>query len=613
MNNGKSWLQILAKGLPYLVILLAGIILATTEHDYLARVEEQNLFLHTPLFFKQCMVVSGGMLTWAAAFLTQLLYYPWLGVAALCLLWALLVFLLQKTFRIPSGWMAATLIPVAMLLISNVDLGYWIYYLKLRGFFFTATLGIVTAVALTWAYRSLPRWLRQLFIPISVAAGYPLLGFYALLAAFLMALVSWRVEKNKVIAAVSTLLVLLSVVAIPLLFYRYAYHQTNLVNIYWTGLPIFRMRQESYMAYYWPYGVLFLSLAIMALMTSSGHSHRLAPQSLRRWGQPAILVALAATVALAWYKDANFHREIAMRRMVDQLDWEGVVKLAASTNDEPTRDIWMMKNLALTRMGQLGEKMYDFRNGACPAKAPFPTRMVQWDGKMLYLNYGLPNYCYRWCMEDGVEYGWRVDYLKLMVRCSIINEEFAAAQKCLNMLKRTLFHRKWALRYEGYLHNPRLIPRDPELFPIIGMLNHDNYLSGDNAQVERFLITHLASSEGHDPLLQEQALVAAMLTRNPELFWLRFFQYTELHKSDRVPTLYQQAACLFGGLDDRVDASQMPFDKQVVESCRTFMDAFKQYRDQGMSMDQIRPLMYDRFHNTYYFDFFFNHYQEEVY
>ncbi len=610
MSNHNSWMPAITKAFPYLTVLLACIILVVCEHDYLARVEEQNLFLHTPLFFKQCMVASGGMLCWISAFLTQMLYHPWLGAAVLGLLWALLIFLTEHAFRIPSQWRAVTLIPVAMLLVSDVDLGYWIYYLKLRGFFFTATVGVLAVVTLIWIYRALPRWWRMLLIPLTVAAGYPMLGFYALSAVLLMALMSWRVEKSKVMAAFSSLLAVLSIIAVPLLYYRYGYHQTNLVNIYWTALPIFRIRQESYLAYYWPYVVLFLSLAIMAACYSDSRQQ---PKKTRAWVQPAILLVIVSCVATAWYKDGNFHREIAMRRMVDQLDWEGVLRLARSTDAEPTRDIWMMKNLALARIGKQGDEMYDYRNGARPAAAPFPTRMVQWDGKMLYLQYGLPNYCYRWCMEDGVEYGWRVDHLKLMAKCSIVNEEFVAAQKYLNMLKRTLFHRKWALQQEELLHNPQLIPRDPELFPILGMLNHDNYLSGDNAQVERFLITHLASTQSKDPLQQEQGLIAAMMTRNPELFWLQFFHYTELHKDGLVPKLYQQAACLFGGLFDTVDASKMPFDRQVVESCRTFMDAFKQYRDQGMSMEQIGKLMYDRFHTTYYYDYFFNRYQEEVY
>ena len=595
---------------PYLVIVLMGVVLVCAEYNYLARVEEQNLFLHTPLFLKQCLVASGGMLSWSGAYLTQFLYYPPLGVAMLCLLWALLAFLMQRTFRIPIQWMAVTLIPITMLLLTDVYLGYWIYYLKLRGFFFVASLGVTAAVALTWLYRVLPRWCRTLFLLLTIVCFYSLMGFYALLAVILMALVSWHLRGyGKAWAALDTILALLAIVAVPLLFYRMWYHETPLENIYWTALPIYRLRQESFPAYYIPYVVIVLSLVMMAICYREQWSAKWVP---KRWMNALLLVMLAAVLAVFWYKDGNFHREIAMRRHIDQLDWDGVLKIARATSEDPTRDMWMMKNLALTRKGIIGEEMYNYRNGAKPACAPFSTRLVQWDGKMLYLNYGIPNYCYRWCMEDGVEYGWRIDHLKLMVKCSLVNGELAAAQKYIGLLKKTLFYRKWAQRYDEYVHNPQLIMEDAELLPILHLRGQENYLSGDDALTERFLIEHFVGTESKDPMLQEQALLASMLVRNPNVFWLRFYQYTELHKADRVPTLYQQAACLYGGMDDKVDASKMPFDKPVVESCRMFMDAFKSYRDQGMGLEQIKPHM-QGFSNTYYFDYFFNHYQEEVY
>ena len=600
---GKSW--------PYLVIMAIGVVLTISEYHYLARIEEQNLFLHTPLFFRQCMVASGGLLSWAAAFFTQLLYYPLLGVSVLCLLWGLLVFLLERTFHIPSQWIAVTLIPVAMLLLANVDLGYWIYYLKLRGFFFVATLGTLGAVALTWCYSILPSRIRTIFVPLSVICFYPLMGFYALFASILMAIVSWNLKTtHKAWAFADTLLAIMSIAAVPMMYYRWGYHETPLENIYLTALPIFQLRQDSFNTYYIPYVVVVLSIVAMAI---DYREQRTKSKKARPWMQCLLLLALTTIVAIFWYKDGNFHREIAMRRQADLFNWEGVLRIAKETTHEPTRDMWLMKNLALTRLGRIGDEMYDYPNGAKPAAAPFTTRLVQWDGKMLYYNYGLPNYCYRWCMEDGVEYGWRVDNLKLMAKCSLVNGEMEAAKTFLNLLKKTLFHRKWAEHYDEYVHNPRLVTEDPEMLSILHLSGSDNYLSGDNMQIERFLIEHFAGTESVDPLLQEQALVAAMQLRNPQLFWLRFYQYTELHKSTQPPILYQQAACLFGGMDDKVDASKMPFNNQVKKSCIAFMDAFKRYRDQGMDLDRIKPLMKDQFHNTYYYDYFFNHYQEEVY
>ena len=603
----KQWLD--ANVLPYIAIIIFGVILVAAESTYLARVEEQNLFLHTPLFFKQCMVVPGGLLSWASAFLTQLLHIPALGVAVLCLLWMLLVWVIEKAFRINGPWIVVVLIPVAMLLVADTCLGYWIYYLKLRGFFFAATVGTLTAVLAVWAYRALPPVVRTPFVVLAVGVLYPLIGCYALLAAALIAVVSWKV-RGKAWAAADTLLAILTAVAVPLICYRTIYHETNIIYIYRAALPLFQIKQQSCPAYYIPYIIIALSLLGMAAFGKASNDSN---SGRMGWCQWTLLAVLAAAVAAGWYKDANFHHEMAMRRCIDKSDWQGALAIAKRASGEPTRDMWLMKNLALLRTGKLGEEMYGYPNGACSANAPFDTKMVQWDGKMLYFNYGLPNYCYRWCMEDGVKYGWSVDKMKLMVKCSLVNGEFSAAQKIISLLKKTLFHKKWAKRYEEYLHNPRLITEDAELLPVLRLMQHDNYLSGDHAAVERFLIEHFAGTDTQDPLMQELTLTASMLTRNPSLFWMRFYQYTQTHKDQQIPTLYQQAACLFGGMDDKIDISSMPFDPSVVQGCREFMDFFKKCHDQGLDMEQTKNLMRNKFANTYYFDYFFNKYQEEPY
>ena len=87
---------------PYVGVLLAAVLLALFEADMLWTAQEQNLFLHTPLFFEQQMVKAGGLLTWMGCYLTQFFYYPMLGAGVLCLLWAFLMWLLQRVFRLDS-------------------------------------------------------------------------------------------------------------------------------------------------------------------------------------------------------------------------------------------------------------------------------------------------------------------------------------------------------------------------------------------------------------------------------------------------------------------------------------------------------------------------------
>ena len=92
-----------------------------------------------------------------------------------------------------------------------------------------------------------------------------------------------------------------------------------------------------------------------------------------------------------------------------------------------------------------------------------------------------------------------------MAKCSLLNGEFVAAQRYLNMLKKTDFHRSWALKYEALIHQPQLIGQDPELKAIIPLLRSDNFLTADQSQLEMFLIEQILSTPGTNVVQQELA------------------------------------------------------------------------------------------------------------
>ena len=480
---------------PYVAVAVAAVLLAVFEADLLYTAQEQNLFLHTPLFFEQQMVRAGGLLTWAGCYLTQFFYYPMLGAGLLGLLWAFLLWLLprslhplQSTIHHPLS--TIHLLPIACLLMTITTLGYWVYYLKLPGVLFDATLGTIMVVLMVWAYRSLPAryGLRTVFIPLSACVVYPLFGFYGLWGVALMGLLSWSTKGSRRIA--DTVLALLAIVAVPLICYHLVYHETNIVNIYWAALPVFSYSDHRFFGYYIPYILLVASgpTPIPSLLREGG----------KRWGW----VVPLALIAIFWYKDGNFHRELAMSRCIDRQDWNGVLSVARGAK-EPTRAICLMRNLALFRLGQTGNEMTGYPNGSARPDAPFPVRMVHTVGKKLYLEYGIPNYCYRWCMEDGVEYGWTVERLRLMVLCSLVSGEFTAAQHYINLLKKTDFHGSWARHYEAMLYRPPLIANDPALKPILPLLRNDNFLTSDQSQLEHFLIEHILSAPGNTREQQE--------------------------------------------------------------------------------------------------------------
>ena len=611
-------------------LAVTAVVLLVYEYHWLWKIQEQSLFLDTSLFFRQLMVVPGGLLSYVGSFLTQLLYYPVLGVAVLCLLWGLLMWMMQRTFKVSQQWAPLLVVPVAMLLAANVEMGYWIYTIKLRGWFFDATIGVMVIIALLWVFRLLSahRMWRRVLLVLTTIVGYPLFGTYALAATVLMALWCWRLDKDRWQALADTILGLLTVAAIPLFYYQYVYYQTNIVNLWWTALPIFKIL-ETYNEYYVPYALLAVCLVILTIgkwnqdnktnqanvpnQTQKTHQPNKAnkaqkaknPRKLKiTWQTLVVTGVLAVTVYgvwKMWMKDENFHHEVTMMHYAEQTRWEEVLEEAAKQQDIPTRAIVMMRNLALSRLGRQGSEMYKYLGGSKKPDSPFAPPASLIVGDMIYYNYGMMNDCHHMCIEGGVEFGWRVQHLKYLVRCGLMTGEANAMYKHTEILKHTLFHGEWARHLEELQQQPKLMRTDKETGPVTHMLHYPDIVGSDHGYAERYLMNHLAVMDSDDPYFQEQCLLAAMWTKDSKLFWARFSKYLSQHPGQPVPRYYKEAAYLFSYLEEN-----SPFQVQVDEGMKRTFDAFAKTLEQhdGSDIEDARKALYPLYGDTYYYEFF---------
>ena len=581
-----------------------AVVLVAYEGNLLWKLQEMNLFLCSTEFFKQQMLVAGGLLTWMGTFFTQFLYHPLVGVLMLCAWWMLLMWLTKSAFCIPRRWAVVALIPVALILLTIVDMGYWVYVLKLRGHVFVATLGTTAAVALLWAYRSLPgKLLRPLFIVVASLIGYPLLGIYGLAATLLMGILSWRMEPKGRAVAYTAVAVLMTI-AVPLICYRYVYYQTNLANIYWAELPLYFIT-EDYHQYYIPFYLLLLFYVVMAVIYRPWSQETQGAGGLLRryWAQATLLVVTVAGVAFFWFKDENFHHELAMEHSIDRLDWESVLEEARTQSDEPTRAIVMMRNLALARQGRQGSEMFLYLNGSKRYNFPFSMRLMQVIGPLIYYHYAVLNYSIRLSTEMGVEYGWRKEYYKNLVRCALITGEHQVARKYIGILKQSLFTGEFTAWAENLLKHPDQIAHDEETGFVTHMRHQGNVIGSDQGYVERFLMNQLSLNPyTGDPIFQEQALLATFWTKNVASFWERFYAYIRLHPTDPMPRYYQEAAYLYGRQENRQNLDRLPFDQMVKDNYERFMKIAPRY--EGTDFDEARDALYPLFGQTYYYEFF---------
>ena len=585
------------------------------EADLLWKVQQHNVFLNSYLFFRQQMVVPGGMLSYLGAFLSQHFYYPWVGVILICCCWLLLMWLTERAFNIPEKWKVLTLIPVALLLLTNMELGYWVYVIKLRGFFYVATLGVTAATALFWAFRKLPDrlWLRAAFIVLVALVGYPLMGVYALFAVVIMALFVWLPSLTSHPTSPTshlspltskfflTVTALLSVIFIPLLYYRFVYYETNIKDIYTTALPDFTI-SEKYPNYYIPYYVLAAYYLLLTLI--SRREWKEPKRSLIQWiKQGCVLAVVAGCVYYFWYKDANFHHELRMQRCVENADWEGVIKEGEKQDIEPTRSIVIMRNLALSRLGRQYDEMYKFRKGSKKSNTPLPVYMYHVAGRMMLYQYGMMNECHRICMEDGVEYGWNVELLKYMARCAIFCNEKQAARKFLDLLRQTFYYGSWADNMEKLMNDKQLLAKDKETGPITHMMHYVDKLDAVEGWVEKCVMTNLAQHDADDLYFQEQAVLGAMWTRNPDYFFPRFEHYMALNGDRHVPRIFQEAVWLFGNMVGMEGLEEWTLENGVKESFSSFMQLMEQ--SQKSPNGPQKQMLLQRYGDTYYFDFFF--------
>ena len=514
------------------------------------------------------------------------------------------MWLTKRAFNLPDRWTVVTVIPVAILLVANMDMGYWVYFMKLPGYFFAATIGTTAATALLWAFRGLPenKWIRAAYVFAATLVGYPLLGVYALAAVALMAVVAWRMSKDKTANVIQNIVALLSIIAIPLLYYRLVYVGTNIIDIYRVGIPVFGI-VDSYPNYYIPYYILGLFFLLVSVTYGTDRSEQAI--KTKDWIlQGCVFAAVAGCVYHFWYKDANFHHELRMQRCIEQADWEGVVEEGEKQDGEPTRAIVMMHNLALSRLGRQCEEMYNFPKGSKKSNTPLPAFMFNVAGRMMLYQYGAMNECHRICMEEGVEYGWNVEQLRDLARTAIFNKERQTARKFLDILRQTTYYGGWADHMESLLNDPQALAKDTETGPVSRMMHYTDRLDAVEGKVENALMTTLAEHDADDIYFQEQAVLAAMWTRNPDLFWPRFDHYVQLNGEENMPPrIFQEAAWLFANMEGQEGLDEWSLEPGVQENFSGFMRLLQQYKQAPTPSN--RKYIYDYYGKTYYFEFFF--------
>jgi hypothetical protein len=350
--------------------------------------------------------------------------------------------------------------------------------------------------------------------------------------------------------------------------------------------------------------------------------------------------------------DANFHSELRMYKSLGECDWDGVLSESASNPNDHTRQMIMCQNIALLHdggTGNIGDNMFRYNNKTqrpnVPTYSKSSSRLAEdkeryseeerkemngrierdslhvnlcnMAGPLIYFMYGKCNFAYRWCIENGVEFTFRVDEYKNMIRCAMMTGEYDLAIKYINILKHTTFHKEWADERLSMIRDKKKYESSKEYQCVQPLYDSfKNALDGDQGLVEMYLINYFSHMNSNSPKFQEATLAFALIQKDISLFWPRFFKYAELHEKEPMPIHYQEAAYLFGTLENKVDISKMPFDKEkIVNRYANFksmtMKLMEMYGPQyaGNEMGLTKKVgdeCYNDFGDTYWWFYYFS-------
>ena len=670
------------KAVAILFFIAVWALLGFCESSLLARVESLSLFVFDTTFYDSILSVPAGALSLAGSFLVQFFHYPLLGATIYVLFLYAVYALVRKVFDVQGKYTLLALLPVVALLASNTQLGYWIFYLKMPGYWYMALLATILSLSAMLAYKRLGAVSRVALLCVWVVAGYPLMGVYALVSALLMALMgialSAQGKKPVVPSVVAMVVALLLVGVVPRLYYELCYNTVALENIYMTGVPVSQWKaamveKVEYVGssfwhgihLYWAPFVLLLLSVVGFVVSLAFRGKAAVPEKVARVAVAVVMVGAVVFGVRYWFSDNNFRVENKQNIAIWNEDWRAVADYAKECH-EPTRQVVLNKNLALLKLGRAGSEMFTYPDGGVLPLSPLSVHMTHTDGSLVYYHLGRFNYCYRWCMENAVEYGWRHEYLKNAVRSMLLSGEYRLASRYVNILKKTLFHRGWAKEMEAYINDTSLIAKEQSFsFPLKfscynDLLSVDDVVekyvmdaidaNGTNEQAQEVYMLSLSdalSASDNDafneslglkkdatPEFVEASLVMSLIKKDSKRFFALLNLYVNNHikgvdmknpgSVKQLPRHYQEAVLLFLALDKGktvqvgeeflnafinrvpggVEANFMKFQNSVARTRDEIRKTYPQISEDRLNA-VIAALLKKEFGNTYYYYYFF--------
>ena len=507
---------------------------------------------------------------YAGAWLTQLFCRPAFGSAVLAAIWVLIFLVGIKAFRLKPSASALMLLPVACLLTSVVDLGYWIYVSTIRGYWFSQSVGYLIMLLLLWAARCTPRKWHLVWYLIGVCL-YPVLGWFALLFVLCLAVAekpTWR-EFFAIVLLIFT----------AGIWHTQYYSNLRADAVVMAGLPRFITPSDNtpHLTYpFWALGIVSVLIPLYG-------------KNLKYWFVPALsaVAGIIFTCSLM-YHDQNYIDEMRMVRYAEDDNWKEVLQVAEE-NQKPTSTMLFLRNIALMNEGGLLDRSFKLGNSSYPLHNPDSVHSSLFDiaSPLVYYNYGMTNEAIRLDFENAIQAGFSPFYLKMLARCGVAMGDQELVERYTTLLHHMPFYGDWqpAPVTEKIKELEKAYPDE-----ITGVENSDSYI------VNGISLWYESDSK----VASEQALLYAMMRCDSRRYWAALRNYVKLHLDETFPLHAMEAYILYMDKAPEEKRMMLPVEKSVYERYKQFWATLESHAKPGMTIEEVGEMMRAEYGDTYW-------------
>ena len=521
-------------------------------------------------FFHTLLSKPFGLMQYVGAWLTQLFCRPAVGVGVLVLIWLLIYVVGTKAFRLQGSASALMLLPVACLLTSVVDLGYWIYISPIRGYWFSQSVAYLVMLLLLYVARCTPRKWHLVWYLLGIAI-YPVLGWFALLFIICLAVV----EKPTWRELIAIVLLLFS---IPI-WHTQLYSNLKYDDVVLAGFPRFVTASDKSEHLSIPFMVLAAVSMLLPLCN--------------RFLRQAVIPMLCTLVGIifTWnqmFYDKNYISEMRMVRYASNDDWKEVLQMA-EINKRPTSTMVFLKNIALMHEGGLLARSFKLSNDAENIYNPDTLHVTLLDiaSPLVYYNYGMINEAIRLSFENAIQAGFSPFYLKMLSRCALAKGDEKLVERYTTILHQRPFYGNW----QPSAVNPMVCELQKCYSDeLTGVENSDSYL------VNGISLWYESDSK----LASEQALFYAMMRCDSRRFWPALRKFVKLHMDDQFPLHAMEAYILYMDKAPEEKRMMLPVEKSVYERYKRFWAVLETKAKPGMTIEKVGEEMRKDFGDTYW-------------